>query len=68
MAGGGQRIGAGRPRKAPTKLVSVRLPLDVIERWRAAADAENQSLSDFIRRAVDTRVSVLVSMGNSANS
>ena len=46
--------GPARRRKAKlTKLVPVRFPPDTIEKVRTAADADDRSVSSWIRRAVE---------------
>lgn len=42
----------GRPRSAnPRKLISIRLPLDVIERWKATGPGWQTRMADRLSRA-----------------
>lgn len=43
----------GPPRRRLTATVPVRFPADVLEQIRAAAAAEDRSVSSWIRRAVE---------------
>lgn len=43
----------GRPRKPPSERFGVRIPVSELERWRAAAEAnEGEELAKLVRRAV----------------
>lgn len=47
-------LGPGRRRKPKlTEMVPVRFPPDTLEKVRAAADADDRSVSSWIRRAVE---------------
>ncbi len=53
---GGRRPGAGRPKgvNKPYKSFAVTLPVEYIEKIKAAADRRGLSISKFIQEAIDS--------------
>lgn len=50
MPSGGARLGAGRPATGKTTAVlTIRLPLDMVETIRRRAKANEQSVSEYLR-------------------
>ena len=51
---GGARAGSGRPRKAPTATIAVRVPIDIAEKFWTIVDQEQTTARELVTKWVSS--------------